>query len=268
MQTTRIGGIVTTSPNTQWWMGADWIGQNWAGNYSILRTSLTCANGPSGSTGSFTNAAGEQYSWWGGGRLQTHGFANLPSGYAQNQIRWDDTADHTFGHDGNGFLGDIAFGMHVHYGTTSGEWYGSIPAPARIPKPPSAPTFVAGTPDQITPNSMRVQFNAGADNGAGQDAYEIHWSTSPSGGMWSTSSGGTTVFTGLSPATTYYFWARGHNAAGWGAFAGPVSATTLSGAYISDGNTWRPAGVYESDGTNWLNRVVQVSNGTTWQNAL
>jgi hypothetical protein len=260
-------------------MGADWVSQNWAGNYSTLRVSLTCANGPSGSTGSFTNSSGTQYTWWGGGELLRHNFANLPSGYAQNQIRWDDTADRTFGHDGNGYLSDIAFGMHVQYGTTNGDWYGSIPAPARIPKRPSPP----GTPSVVssTPTSVLLTWSGSGDNGgAGIDGYLLRrWPGTPSnpastGGYTNVSQENNTTRTdpGITPGETYTYGVYAHNGSadngGYSNLGGTFVFTAPSGAYVSDGTSWRAAEVLESNGTSWLSRRIQVSNGSVWQDAI
>jgi hypothetical protein len=238
MQTTRIGGIVTSSPNTQWWMGADWISQDAANNRSLLRVSLTCANGPSGSTGSFTNSSGTQYTWWGGGELLRHNFPNLPSGYAQNQTRWDDWGDIWFGHDGNGNLGQVDFGMHVNYGSTSGDWYGSIPGPARIPKPPSAPggPSVSG----IGPKSATIAFTQPGDNrGSAIDQFQVLISKNPNpeiSPVYSATgitSSPVTVNT-LDPATDYYTKVRAHNGSygGWGDWSATAQFRTLSGAYV------------------------------------
>lgn len=276
-QTTRIGPADYASPYLRFYMGADWIGQDWAGNYSILRTSITNETAPGGSTATNQGGWGTHYIWWGGGRLQTHeGNPFAPSGYSVGSRRWDEAADHVFYHDADGYLsGGVAFGMHVEYSGVNNDFYGSIAAPARIPKRPSPPTSVAAI--ALSPTSIRVSFANPVDTGGGiLDLFRARISTTnpPWTGSYTDKTSGTTPidFTGLTPGLTYYVAVYVHNnAADNGGWSNPSSVVTIgtpSGAYVSNGTSWIGAEILESDGTTWNSRRIQVSNGTIWQDAL
>jgi titin len=78
---------------------------------------------------------------------------------------------------------------------------------------------------------MRYQFNGPADDGgSGIIRWEYQYSTSPtfaSGNSAVIASSGTSIATGLTPRTTYYFRSRGVNAVGNAAWSSIKSATTL-----------------------------------------
>lgn len=91
---------------------------------------------------------------------------------------------------------------------------------------PPAPTIVTLTPSETT---MYVDMNSNGTGGATVDRWQLGWSTSssaPSSYMDLNLSNGTGTVTGLVRGTTYYFWARGHNSKGWGAWSARKSATT------------------------------------------
>lgn len=133
---------------------------------------------------------------------------------------------------------------------------------------PPAPTSVSI--DQLMPTSVRYTFTGNGDGGAGVDQWQAQIASDSAftQNLQTVTSGGTTTFTGLTPGTTYYCRARGHNAVGWGAWANTINAMTASGAYVSVNGVWVAVPVYVSDGANWQAPRVQVSNGTSWQDAL
>lgn len=94
---------------------------------------------------------------------------------------------------------------------------------ASAPSAPSKPAI-----SEITDTSMRVRWTAGASNGATLDLWQVARNTS------NTTSGATifnvdtdTVFSGLTPGRTYYWWARTHNAKGYSPWSPSASATTI-----------------------------------------
>ena len=91
---------------------------------------------------------------------------------------------------------------------------------------PGAP----GTPriSGIKATSVVVSFSDGSNGGDAIDARQITYGTSSSGGTSNVSSDGSTTISGLSPNTTYYFWARCHNSEGWGPWSARASAKTLA----------------------------------------
>lgn len=87
----------------------------------------------------------------------------------------------------------------------------------------NAPTF-----DSITPTGLRAIFGR-TGNAQGGTTWGLQYSTTPdfSANNVSLSSTGTSVIDGLTPGTTYYFRARGGNAAGTGPWSPVSSVTTL-----------------------------------------
>lgn len=91
-----------------------------------------------------------------------------------------------------------------------------------VPGPPSTPRLSA-----IGSTSITVSFTDGSTGGSPIILRQIAYGTSPTDGYDAVVSSGSTVITGLTPGTTYYFWARTLNSLGYGAFSPRASATTL-----------------------------------------
>jgi hypothetical protein len=100
---------------------------------------------------------------------------------------------------------------------------------ASIPSPPSIVTLSG-----VTNTSVNAAFNDGANNGAAIDTRQIGYGTSSSSVQSTITSDRSTTITGLTPGTTYYFWARTHNAKGWSAWGPRGSATTYRVPDIPD----------------------------------
>lgn len=93
---------------------------------------------------------------------------------------------------------------------------------------PPAPTIVSLTPG---PTTIAVNMDSNGSGGATVDQWQFLWSTNTtidSGDpyIFLSLSNGTGTGTGLTPGTTYYCWARGHNAKGWGAWSSRKTFTT------------------------------------------
>lgn len=121
---------------------------------------------------------------------------------------------------------------------------------ASAPSAPSKPVI-----SSITANSMRLVWTVGSSNGATIDGYQVARNTS------NTTTGATiintdtdNVFTGLSPGTTYYWWARTHNAKGYSPWSPVASAKTLQ---VGDA----PSQVIASDPTQTSIIVSFTDNG-------
>lgn len=93
------------------------------------------------------------------------------------------------------------------------------------PSPPSRPVI-----SNIGATTMRVSYTPGSNNGAAIDYHQVAYNTS------NTTSGATVGnftstginFTGLVRGTTYYWWARSHNAKGWSGWSPSAVATTIN----------------------------------------
>lgn len=93
---------------------------------------------------------------------------------------------------------------------------------ATAPSPPSVVTL-----SNITHNSVYATFSDGANGGAAIDARQIGFGTETTNPTKNTvSSDRSTTIPGLSPGTTYYFWARTRNAKGWSAWGPRSTAKT------------------------------------------
>lgn len=90
-----------------------------------------------------------------------------------------------------------------------------------VPSSPSVP--VIGT---ISSTSVAITFTDGADGGSPIDAREIGYGTNASAPTVTMASDGSDTVTGLTPGTTYYFWARTHNVVGWSAWSARAEAKT------------------------------------------
>lgn len=95
---------------------------------------------------------------------------------------------------------------------------------------PAAPSPV--TVSALTSTSFMGSFTDGANNGAAIDSRQIGYApysggTAPNAPTVILSSDGSTSITGLTPGTTYYLWARTHNAHGYSPWSVRSSTTTL-----------------------------------------
>lgn len=136
------------------------------------------------------------------------------------------------GGQGQSYGGGPVYGVGVQ---VSGAYDGSAPThteyfslPAR---PPNTPVNPGMGVDSVGVNTARVVVNATDGRGAGVDAYEAYICSNNAypgsgGNVVASSGGGTFTANNLSPVTTYYAFARAHNAVGWSAWSGAVGFTT------------------------------------------
>lgn len=89
------------------------------------------------------------------------------------------------------------------------------------PFPPTIPRF-----SSLSSTSVFVTFTDGDWNGDAPDGRQIGYGTSPTTAQTIVSSDGSTNITGLTPGTTYYFWARVHNSYGYSDWSGRGSVKT------------------------------------------
>lgn len=135
---------------------------------------------------------------------------------------------------------------------------------------PSAP----GTPvvTNIGTNGATFTWGAANANGSAINNYGLYVSESPSFASHVYQAWEGVVLTKtlsgiLVPGRTYYTRNRAQNGVGIGPYGVTVSFQTLSGAYVSDGTTWKPCEIFTSDGTAWKSGAVQISDGTIWKAA-
>ncbi len=92
---------------------------------------------------------------------------------------------------------------------------------ATVPAAPSQPVL-----SSITSTSVFVTFTDGSNGGAAIDSRQIGWGTSSTTPSSTMSSDGSDTISGLTPGTTYYVWARTHNAKGFSAWSVRSTFTT------------------------------------------
>ena len=103
----------------------------------------------------------------------------------------------------------------------------------------------------ITQTTMRTSFNANGNGGAAVTQWQLGYGTSSSAPQILVTSAGTKDISGLLPATTYYFWARGMNSVGWGPYSARTTARTIAGARVLVGGVWKEAIPYVRVGGVW-----------------
>lgn len=252
--TDRIS-VAKSSPYVTFVLAADVLGYNPGGGFATVRCYLRASKG----SGSYFNGSGAQIALIDGvgeaGRYSATPF--LPSG----STGWS-----TGPYDINVPMSaqrTVTLRMALRYGNVSTDHTAGL----SIPWTPQAPTPVGV--DQLTPTSARYRFSGNGNNGSAISGWQAQIATDPAftQNVQTWGSTGTTTFTGLTPATLYYFRSRGSNGVGWGPWSSVVSAMTASGAYVSQNGSWVPVPVYVGNGSAWTVPAMQVSNGMTWEAA-
>ena len=121
----------------------------------------------------------------------------------------------------------------TYFAASAGSYWGTpghhfnLTIPGK-PTVPGAPFPVSGTPSEVTSTSMMYQFSGTTTGGSAITGWEFQYATNAAfTGATTVVSSGTSVVTGLTPKTMYYFRARGKNAIGWSAWSTVVSRETL-----------------------------------------
>lgn len=184
------------------------------GNRGTLRVT------DNGSVVSFYVLASDPQTWVGSYRwygtvngVAVGGTINLPQGFGSRLLgQWPvSTTQYVT-------IGQHATGTSGLGGAASFNTYIFRPT---VPSPPS-PIGV----DQITATSARYRFSGNSNGGSAILEWQAQTATNAAftANVKTSSSSGTTTFTGLLPGNTYYFRARGRNAVGWSGWSSVISA--------------------------------------------
>jgi hypothetical protein len=123
----------------------------------------------------------------------------------------------------------------------------ALPTIPRISNPPALPVIA-----DIKQTSVVVVWSDGG-GGAPVDEREVGYGTDPNTVITIiTGANGYQPVTGLLPGTTYYFWARTHNSAGYSAWSPRAQAQTIAGARVLVGGVWKQAIPYVKVGGVWV----------------
>lgn len=261
-----------TSPSTEYGLGANIVAQSISGNYSVVRISATCIN--RGGTTSFSGYSGSQTCKIDGYSGQAKHSGTLPSGVADNAVRWDIDDDITIAHASDGTKAAVTLrqtiaGWHTSVKTAS---FGGFP---RIIQPPGAPGPLVFS--EITPTSVRVTFTASTDDGGDPiygywlryKPYVYGYDPTP----WTSHSESmvlTRVVTGLTPGVEYTFTVAAHNDST--AYSGYGTASTArqiipSTVWVKVSGVWKRAiPFFKVDGV-WRRTRVYIKDGGTWKNS-
>lgn len=142
-------------------------------------------------------------------------------------------------------------------------------------QPPGAPSEpLSPSISGISPTGATLSWSPPANNNGGSiTGYKIQRSTSANftTGVveYLGDAGASWTWTDLSPSTTYYFRVAATNASNsYGPWSTTATATTASGVYVSNGNTWIGAGIFVSDGATWKPATAARSTGSAWVDAI
>lgn len=89
---------------------------------------------------------------------------------------------------------------------------------------PPAPTMNSAT--AVSASEVDVVFSSAGDGGTPVREWQLAYSNDPNGGQYYIGSSGTSRVGGLTSGQWWYFWARGRNDIGWGAWSGRAQAFT------------------------------------------
>jgi hypothetical protein len=99
--------------------------------------------------------------------------------------------------------------------------------------------------ETLSQTAIKYRFSgSNGDGGSPIIDWQIGYGTNPNSPQFYVGSWGTSDIGGLSPGTTYYFWSRGRNANGWGAWSTRMSARTIAGARVKVKGVWKEAVPY------------------------
>jgi hypothetical protein len=124
-----------------------------------------------------------------------------------------------------------------------------------VPPAPSAVYFA-----NVLDTSLTAMFNGQGDGGSGILEWQLAYGTNPYTAQYYISSGGTSVVSGLSGGTRYYFWARGRNAVGWGPWS--ARSDIMTDRIPDPPNPVQFANIAQSSVTAWVDYSGRWDGGS------
>lgn len=142
-----------------------------------------------------------------------------------------------------------------------GNWSGRAQAqPWRVPPAPTPVEL-----DLVTQNSLRAIFHNQGDGGTPVREWQLAYGQDPNTPQFFVTTNGTVNLSALDPGKTYYFWARGRNDVGWGAYSARTMTTLIAGARVNDLGVWKRAVPYVNVGGVWKLARPWAKSGGVWK---
>lgn len=190
------------------------VGVHWGDYYWNIHNATMLFTAPVGAS-SGTTTIGTYNSGW------------PISGAGTNRDHVIATGSTTIHHTSTG-AGSIKFAGSAFW-DTPGNFTGTINSTVTLPTIPQLPG-APSTPaiSSVTSTSVFATFSDGSNGGGTIDSRQIGYGTNSSTPTTTISSDGSTSITGLTPGTTYYFWARTHNQKGFSPWSGRATKKTLA----------------------------------------
>lgn len=189
------------------------------------------------------------------------------------QIRYDNNSDAssstTVSSDGSTTISGLSSGTtyyfwaRCHNSVGWGPWSGRASAKTgSVPSAPSAPLL-----SSVTATSVDISWTDNSNGGSAIIAHQIGWTpevaTNPTSPRI-VSAKSPQVLTGLIPGTKYYIFVRAQNSVGWSAWSKPTMMTTVAGAYILVGTTWKLAVPYVNVAGTWKMAETWSRSAGAW----
>lgn len=138
------------------------------------------------------------------------------------------------------------FWVRTHNAKGYSPWSARTQATTHNFPPAPDPVVVS----EVKQTSAKILFAGNGDGGSPILEWQTGYGTDPTTPQFSVSTYSTTL-TGLQPGQVYYFWARGRNKYGWGAYSARTSATLLAGAWVDVAGVKKRAVPYVRTGGVW-----------------
>lgn len=155
------------------------------------------------------------------------------------QVRYDDSSSassplyYNVNGTGYGWVTGLARGKTYYFWVRTHNAKGWSPWSSRtqattknFPPAPTAPSL-----SNVKQTQVDTVFSGNGDGGSPILEWQTGYGLDPSTPTTFVSTYKTTI-TGLQPGQTYYFWARGRNKYGWGAYSARSQVTLLAGAWV------------------------------------